>query len=317
MNSSFLHATIDGEIATLSVQRPASDNALNGAVVCQLGEAFRQAAADRAVGGIVIGRAEQPFVSGADVPFFIRNIKSGDIDRIVAFTRMAQDLLGEMDRCAKPVVACIHGAALGAGLEMALACDRIVVSTRTTLGLPETRLAIYPGLGGTQRLPRRIGIGLAKWLIFTGARIPATVAAQIGLVDQVVEPDRLDHAARDVAMSLADARDSGGPAAVDLRPEHVALRDFFASHSGEAIQQGRADTGGDKQLTMAACQVAAAGSIAIRIADWLIDTGMALPLEDALQLEIDHLIDVFTTEDALAGLQSVVTKGRAPTFRGR
>ena len=156
-------------------------NALNETVVAQLGEAFRRAAADPATSGIVIAGAGRSFVAGADIRFFIQNIESGDLDRIVRFTEQCQALLLEIQNCPKPVVARVHGLALGGGVELALACDYIVAAPGASLGFPETGIGIYPGLGGTQRTTRRIGPGLAKWLVLTGSIIPAEEAAAIGL----------------------------------------------------------------------------------------------------------------------------------------
>lgn len=172
-SSPLVDVQIADGIARLNVNRPQAMNALNPAVVFQLHQAFRQAIAAEEVRGVALGGVGKAFVGGADVGFFLRNLAAGDIDRIVQFTVAGHALLDEIDISAKPVVACVHGLAVGGGLELALACDRILVGPGATLGLPETGLGIYPGLGGTQRLPRRIGAGLAKWLIYTGKTLSA------------------------------------------------------------------------------------------------------------------------------------------------
>ena len=136
-------------------------NALNEAVISQLREAFQRAAADPATSGIVIAGAGRSFVAGADIRFFIQNIERGDLDRIVRFTEQCQALLLEIQNCPKPVVARVHGLALGGGVELALACDYIVAAPGASLGFPETGIGIYPGLGGTQRTTQtdRAGAG--------------------------------------------------------------------------------------------------------------------------------------------------------------
>ena len=144
-------------IAWLTINRPDAMNALNEAVVGQLHEAFRAAAADPAVQGVVIGGAGKAFVAGADIRFFVRNIDSGDVDRILQFSEAGHALLNEIDNCKKPVIARLHGLALGGGLELALACSQIVAAPEAVLAFPETGIGIFPGLGGTQRTLRRIG----------------------------------------------------------------------------------------------------------------------------------------------------------------
>src|SRR5205807_9943474 len=113
------------------------------------------------------------------------NIESGDVARVEKLTGDLQALLLTIENCPKPVVARVHGLALGGGVELALACDYIVATPTATLGFPETGIGIFPGLGGTQRTARRIGPGLTKWLVFTGQIITAAEALAIGLIDAV------------------------------------------------------------------------------------------------------------------------------------
>ena len=200
-----------GGITTITIDRPDAMNALNETVVSQLREAFRRAAADPATSGIVIAGAGRSFVAGADIRFFIQNIESGDLDRIVRFTEQCQALLLEIQNCPKPVVARVHGLALGGGVELALACDYIVAAPGASLGFPETGIGIYPGLGGTQRTTRRIGRGLAKWLVLTGSIIPAEEAAAIGLIDRVAPYEDLDAAAAALIESGVGGERRPGP----------------------------------------------------------------------------------------------------------
>ena len=303
-------AIADG-IATLTLNRPDAMNALNEQVVAQLLDAFRTVAADPAVTGIVIAGAGKGFIAGADIRFFVRNIEAGDLDRIVAFTRTGHELLHDIDRCPKPVVARMHGLALGGGLELALACDRIVASDKAVMAFPETGIGIYPGLGGTQRPTRRIGVGLTKYLVLTGQMIPAAAAAEIGLVDACVRPDELDRAVRD---ALAK-----GPV-LDRRPAEVpaawkGLADMFAAADPDALRDGQVDVGDDPKIAKAAGRVAAKAPIALRLASRLITAGAERPLADGLAMELEHLTEIFSTEDALAGLKSV--GGRPPAYEGR
>jgi len=301
---------LDG-IATLTVNRPDAMNALNESVVAQLHDAFRAAAADPEVRGIVIAGAGKAFIAGADIRFFVNNIDAGSIDRIVEFTRAGHALLNDIDRCDKPVVARVHGLALGGGLELALACGTIVATPKASLAFPETGIGIYPGLGGTQRTRARIGVGLTKWLVFTGATISAEEALSVGLVDRVVPHHELDAAIREII----DAGTTGAPRRPALTDYHGRLGALFRDHRADDLREGRVDTGGDEALAKNVKRVAAKAPTALRLAERLIEDGADLSLEEGLKLELDHLVEVFGTRDAYEGL-STLGKAR-PVFEGR
>lgn len=298
-------------IVTITINRPDAMNALNEAVVAQLGDAFGKAAADPEVRGIIIAGAGRSFVAGADIRFFINHIERGDLDAIARFTEAGQQLLSEIDVCPKPVVARLHGLALGGGVELALACDYIVATPRTSLGFPETGIGIYPGLGGTQRTTRRIGRGLAKWLIATGQILSADEAHAIGLIDRVVAHEDLDAAAAALiaAGPVSDRRPAPVPAS------RAVLAAFFDEHDVEHIRTGAAETGGDPHLEAAMRAVGTKAPIALRLAARLVDEGARRPLAEALRMELAHLHEIFATNDALAGLKSVGAS--RPSFEGK
>lgn len=306
-----VRSTVQDGIATLTIQRPDAMNALNEAVVAQLRERFAAAAKDPAVRGIVLAGSGKAFVAGADIRFFVKNIDAGDIQRIWDFTKAGQDLLQAIDDCPKPVVARLHGLALGGGVELALACDHLIATPAASLAFPETGIGIYPGLGGTQRTPRRIGAGLARWLVFTGQTVGAEEALSIGLVDQVVSHAQLD-AAIAAAIAAGVPRDRKRPA---LSAKHAALEAFFAKHDADTLREGKADTGGDEQLAKAMKRVAAKAPIALRLSQKLIDEGSRASLAEGLAMELSHLNEIFKTRDAYEGLSTLGKK--APVFEGR
>ncbi len=297
---------IEHGIATLTVDRPDAMNALNETVVAQLSRAFRAANDDPEVRGIVIAGTGKAFIAGADIRFFVDNIEKGDMDRIVSFTQAGHDLLRMIDQCAKPVVARMHGLALGGGLELALACDRIVATPKAALAFPETGIGIYPGLGGTQRAPRRVGAGLAKWLIYTGQMLSAEEARAIGLVDAVVPFEELDAA-------VVEAMRAGKAERPALSAKHAALEAFFAVHAVDELLAGASAE--DEPVAKASARVKQKAPIALRLAEQLIDLSGSKPLEDGLAEELRHLVEIFSTEDAWVGLSSIGK--RAPVFAGR
>ena len=297
-------------IAHITINRPDALNALNETVVGQLHDAFRKAASDPAVRGIVIGGAGKAFVAGADLRFFVKHIEAGDLERIAAFTRSGHELQHDIESCDKPVIARLHGLALGGGLELALACHKIVATPKATVAFPETGIGIYPGLGGTQRTPRRIGRGLTRWLIFTGQTLPATEAHAIGLIDAVVPYDELD-------ATIAGAIDGADLPAADgaARAAFDGIARLFAGHTPDELHEGRVDPGDDEKLAKMVKRVGHKAPIALRLAGRMIDAAEASSLEEGLQMELDHLVEIFGTADAYEGLSSLGRK--RPEFQDR
>jgi enoyl-CoA hydratase/3-hydroxyacyl-CoA dehydrogenase len=306
----FVRSDVRDRIATLTIDRPDAMNALNEAVFDQLDAAFQRAAADSGVDAIVIAGSGKAFVAGADIRFFVRNIEAGAFDRIEQFTERGQRLLQDIDACRKPVVARVHGPALGGGVELALACDYIVATPRASFAFPETGIGIYPGLGGTQRTTRRIGRGLAKWLVLTGETIQADEALAIGLVDRVVAHHQIEHAIRELA-SRGPQDDRELPRVPD---SHRALAEFFASFD-IASMSGEAVASQDSRVTAAVRRLRSKAPLASARAAELIDRAETTALAEGLRLELAHVKEIFSTEDAYEGLASLGT--RRPVFKGR
>jgi enoyl-CoA hydratase len=201
--------------ALLTLDRPQALNALNTALRDRLRETLAELAGEPRLCAVVItGAGERAFTAGADISE-MSGVAPDAADR---FARHGQELMNAVEALPAPVIAAVNGYALGGGCELALACDLILASEKAVFGLPEVDLAILPGWGGTQRLPRRVGIGRARELIYTGRRINAAEALAIGLADAVYPPERLLDEARTLAARLA----SKSPAA--LRGAKAALR---------------------------------------------------------------------------------------------
>jgi enoyl-CoA hydratase/carnithine racemase len=313
LSASMLRTEVVGRVATITINRPQRFNSIGPAVIHQLQQVFDQSVLDPSVKGIVLGGEGKTFVVGADVDFFVRNVEVGDFERILEFTKAGHRLLSAIEKCPKPVVACVHGAALGAGTEIALACRHIVASPPATFGFPETGLGIYPGFGGTQRTPRKVGVGLAKWLILSGKTLSANEAWQIGLIDRVVPPAELANVCRECAR--------GGPPNENppaLPKPLAAIAEFFASHRADDLAHGRVEVPDDPRLAREARSVRSKAPIALQWAERLIEEGTQRPIDEALQMELDHIVEIFRTEDACRGLSFCAQRrlGR-PEFVGR
>lgn len=196
-------------VGILSINRPKALNALNIETLHELQEAFRELETNPEVGVVILtGAGDRAFVAGAD----ILEMKDMKCLEAVRFSKLGQATLEQIEGLRKVVIAAINGFALGGGMEIALACDFIYASEKAKLGLPEVTLGVFPGWGGTQRLPRLIGKGKAKELIFTGAVISAGEAKDLGIVNRVFPAEALMEETRKVADKIA----SNGPIAVQL-----------------------------------------------------------------------------------------------------
>jgi enoyl-CoA hydratase/carnithine racemase len=181
---------VDGAIATIRIDRPKM-NALNGAVQQGIHDAALEVSRRSDIRGVVLYGGPQVFAAGADIKEMGPLSYADMVERATGL----QNSFTAVARIPKPVVAAINGYALGGGCELALCADRRVAASDATLGQPEILLGIIPGAGGTQRLPRLVGPAKAKDLCFTGRFVKADEALQIGLVDEVVEPEDVYDAA--------------------------------------------------------------------------------------------------------------------------
>jgi enoyl-CoA hydratase/3-hydroxyacyl-CoA dehydrogenase len=297
-------------IATLTINRPDALNAINESVISQLEDAFAAAAADPDVEAVVIAGSGKAFIAGADIRYFVRHIEAGTIAAIADFTKRAQALLRSIETCSKPVIARVHGLALGGGVELALACHAIVATPKASFAFPETGIGIYPGLGGTQRTPRRVGTGLAKWLILSGHTVGADEALAIGLIDRVVPYEELDRTMAAMISAAAVARTT--PTTV---PEsHRPIAEFFDSNSVDTLLS--ADTPPtEARVAKAVKRIGSKAPIALRLAAELVDQSVNVPIEQGLELELSHLSEIFATRDAYEGLSSLGRK--PPVFQGK
>jgi enoyl-CoA hydratase len=192
-----VHLDLTESIATLTIDRPAVKNALNRETVAECLDALSTLAASEDVGVLILtGAGESSFVSGSDI---------GDIrtrTRNDGLAAIASSLCAAVERFPRPTIAAINGYALGGGCELALACDLRIAAETAKFGQPELGLGIIPAAGGTQRLPRVVGLGWAKHLILTGDIIDAKQALAIGLVTLLTPAGQLQLRARELAKKI-------------------------------------------------------------------------------------------------------------------
>ena len=208
MNDKLVLCEVDEGIATVTLNRPEVMNSFNFAMLRALGEQMAALRFDASVRVVIItGAGDRAFSAGAD----LKERAGMAPEEVRAFIFSIRRLMDDIENFPRPIIAAVNGVALGGGTELALASDIRLASETATMGLTETRLAIIPGAGGTQRLPRLVGRGMAKELIFTGRRIDARQALQIGLVNHVYPAGDLMEEARCLARDICQS----GPVAVE------------------------------------------------------------------------------------------------------
>jgi len=184
----YVHMRQDGAIAWVTLDRPEKLNAIDDQVIDELDQLFQRIEHDRSIRVVIItGGGEKAFVAGGDIEA-MRKLSLHDGER---FVYRGQQMLQRIENSPKVVIAAINGYALGGGTELALACDIRIAAEHAQLGLPEVAIGLFPGWGGTQRLVRLLGKGLAKELVFTAERITAQRALAIGLVNRVTPREEL------------------------------------------------------------------------------------------------------------------------------
>ena len=195
----YIKFEIEGEFAILTINRPKALNALNSEVLDELDKVLDSIDTYKIRALILTGAGEKSFVAGADIAEMSTLTK----EQGKAFSKKGNDVFRKLETLEIPVIAAINGFALGGGCEIAMSCDIRICSENAIFGQPEVGLGITPGFGGTQRLARLVGPGMAKQMIFTGQNIKAEEALRIGLVNAVYPQNELLNEARKLALSIA------------------------------------------------------------------------------------------------------------------
>ena len=264
-------------LAIITINRPKVLNALNAETIRQLSLAFANYEKSDTVQIIILtGSGDKSFVAGAD----IAELLELDTRSSLSLAKRGQNLMQQIEEHTLPVIAAINGFALGGGCELALACDiRLAIET-AKMGLPEVSLGLIPGYGGTQRLPRLIGRGRAKQLIFTGEHISAQQAYDLGIVDQVISGDWIEI-----------TQDDGS---VKKKPD------------GETNRKKLLDCAIDL-----AQKILKNGPLAVQAAKRAINHGVEMSLTEGCIYESALFSGLYSTEDTKEGLKAFLEKRKA------
>ncbi|MCJ7689702.1 MAG: short-chain-enoyl-CoA hydratase [Clostridiaceae bacterium] len=195
-------------LAVIAISRPKALNALNIETLKELDLVIDEVAKDDKIYVVILTGEGKAFVAGAD----IAELKDFDVMEARKFSNLGSKIFRKLETLEKPVIAAVNGFALGGGCELSMACDIRIASSKAKFSQPEVTLGVMPGFGGTQRLARLVGMGMAKQLIYTGDMIDAQEALRIGLVNKIVEPEKLIQEVKLLAKRIAD----NAPIAVKL-----------------------------------------------------------------------------------------------------
>jgi enoyl-CoA hydratase/carnithine racemase len=258
-----LLAAREGNVVVLTLNRPEKRNAMSFEMFEALERELAAAGDDDSVRAVIItGAGVKAFSAGMDLSLLFEHLSSNPSGtRLRKVQRELQALFSSIEQLEKPVIAAIEGVCVGGGLELALACDLRVASSDAKFGFPEVKIGMLPDLGGTARLPRFIGPGLAKEWIFTGRQYPSVRALELGLINELVVP-------------------------------------------GDAL----------KRAMHLATELAANGPSAIAWAKKVIDRGVTMSIEDALELEQHAMSEILPGPELREGVLAFLEK-RPPKFR--
>jgi enoyl-CoA hydratase/3-hydroxyacyl-CoA dehydrogenase len=288
---------IIGSRAIITMSRPENMNALNVEVMAQLDNKFSYADARDDIDTIVLTGSGKAFVAGADIKFFVKNIKSNTIENIIAFTKYGQKVFEKIDASSKKIIVILNGLALGGGMELALCADVLLAVPKTKIAFPETGIGIYPGLGGTQRTTLRVGKGLAKYLVLTGQMLGAKQAMEIGLIDGIIQPSEMF----DI---ISGEKEMPKKTKFELSKKWKAIESLFSKNSYKAIISGDYFNGtmDTENIDKLAKTMSFKAPIAMDFSEELIEAA-----QDPYS-ELEKLAAIFTTKDALLGLTSIGKK---------
>ncbi|MEZ4270365.1 MAG: enoyl-CoA hydratase/isomerase family protein [Myxococcota bacterium] len=297
-------------MATITINRPDQLNALDPETIEQLENCFERAHNDRDVQGIVLAGAGKAFVAGADVKFFVDKMRAGRVEDIVSFAARGQKLFRRIEQSAKRVVCKLDGMALGGGAELALACHVIVATPKASMAFPETGIGIYPGLGGTQRLTRRLGKNLARYFLYTGATADATTLAALKLAWRVVDTEAIDAT---IARAFSDAPKQEGVDSTQCPLDLAQVAEFIGNAPVQEMLAGNMTLPGGEIYSRAVRKVCHKAPGAIERVAELTTLAVQGDLDAGLKSETDGLQAIFSHPDALEGM-SALLEGRRPKF---
>jgi enoyl-CoA hydratase/carnithine racemase len=300
---------VQGEVATLTLRHPETMNALDAELVSQLESAFKAAEKNDAVKMIVITGMGKTLASGPAPEFLVEKIEADDIDGIIGHYKRIHALFAKIADSKKITIARARGLAASGGVELGLACKYLVASSRSFFAFPETGNGIHPGLGATQRLPRKVGKSIGKYVIMTGEVLTAQAAERLGIVDAIIDDD---DAIGLLFNNLGESESLSDDGAAPSEDELAAISLFNPANCAATLAGNIVNR--NKTAGRIKAALAKKAPAALTLVNKLIDDGLGLEISKAMDFEMSALSLILGTEDALRGLQA--TGRTEPRFTG-
>ncbi|MAK40526.1 MAG: 3-hydroxyacyl-CoA dehydrogenase [Euryarchaeota archaeon] len=315
---SYVDVAIKNRIAYVKINRPEAMNALNLELVDQLEKTILSLNNNNEIDTIVIEGAGKSFVSGADVKFFVDKIRENSIIDIINFTDKGHSLLSLIENSTKTTIAITTGVTLGGGFELALACDYRIGTPTSKFRFPETSIGIYPGFGGTQRTVRISGIECARYAALAGNFLDSETTKSFGLLTHVTQPTGMNEIIENLSNSGKNKNKYPGKPN-DLTNSSVKFAmEFYSEDNMDKIFRGEFNdiiVQDEKLKSLQIKNLSRCAPIALKKCDELlqiaVETGDELAL--GLKAELDALEGIFSTNDALEGLSSLI-EARRPEY---
>lgn len=294
----WVYSEVVGDCGFIIFNLPDRMNPLGETVSLQLNDVIDELNNNDGIKKIMIVGKGKAFIAGADIKFFLKSQAENAVQNITDVTTIGQRALNKIAASDKITYAYLDGPTLGGGLELALSCNYRIGTCNSLIGFPETGIGIIPGLGGTQRTSRLLGKGLAKYFVATGEKVGPEAAYEYGLIDAIIAPVFDWH-------ELADYSLEQPQAGKQPQPQASLFKDY----------KGDTDTTSNSAFAPYHDILLSKAPIAMDMAMQLIDDGFELPLQEALQMELDSLNAIFSTQDSVTGLSSIIN-GSGTKFVG-
>ena len=316
---SYVDVIISKDIATVRLNRPEAMNALNVCLVDELGQKIDDLNDRDDIKAIILEGSGKAFVAGADVKFFVDKIKQNSFKEIYDFTAYGHEVLSKLENSSKVTIALTTGLTLGGGLELALACDYRIGTNKTQMRFPETNIGIYPGLGGTQRTVKICGVEVARYAVLAGNFLNAETANAFGLITHLVDQNYLTKTINEIVVG-GKPNNKFRHQPTDFENKNVIFaRKFYSDNNIKLILDGNKPKdiqGIDENMMLRQMKsISYTAPIALEIAADLLEIANSedISLTDGLSQELSNLERIFSTNDALEGLSSLI-EGRRPSY---
>jgi len=306
----YVNSKIINNVGYVTFYNPDRLNTINEEIIDHFYNKYSKLVENKNIDSIVLEGSGKTFVSGVNIKFFTECIENNNINKIYDFTKKCHDIFNYVEQTNKLVICNLHGITLGAGLELALACNYLIASTETLLGFPETGMGIYPHLGGTQRTSSKIGVPLAKWMIFTGYLLNSKQAYDINLLDEIVSPSLIKSRIYNIASSSLIPKKKNK----EISPLGKIINKIFSENKLEDILKLNISLN-DTHIINSLKKIKKKSPIAISISNNLIELSSKVSIKTGLCSELDNIKPIFSTDDALEGLQSIL-EARKAVFKG-